>query len=456
MKHSKSSSILLIFVSLFISFNIICASDVDAAESGKHLEKRNTELVFLNTKDCGTRKNCFISPHDCDTNRDKCNFVLKWDFDGKLINYELTAITKSWASILFSEDKTIGNDNLIACLRQGDKVSINHYYKQNTNSELVHLRSNEDGLLNKDGKYEKGIINCTFSREIYTGNKLINNLNVPHYIHVGTGNQNEIITEQLVKTFQPSELQSPIKFSVVTKPHVPTSWLVKFHGTFMIIAWIFFASIGILLARYYKPMWPHNLISRVRVWFAFHRSILSTVVVLTLIGFIFILIEMRFTWSSHGHALTHSILGIIVICLALMNPILGFLRPKPDTKLRCVFFWFHWLIGTVAYCLSVPTVFIGMDQSKLDLPNWCAWLLFAWVIFHIIVELCLEIHYCCTYQTDDEYLTEYSTLDKTVIVQKKKNPPGYKWKPALLFIYAAVTAIVVSIIVIAIIFHDYV
>jgi len=38
-----------------------------------------------------------------------------------------------------------------------------------------------------------------------------------------------------------------------------------------------------------------------------------------------------------------------------------------------------------------------MDLSKSDLPNWCSWLLFAWVIFHIIVEIILEVHYCCTF-----------------------------------------------------------
>lgn len=48
-----------------------------------------------------------------------------------------------------------------------------------------------------------------------------------------------------------------------------------------------------------------------------------------------------------------------------------------------------------------------MDLSKSDIPNWCAWLLFAWVIFHIIVEIVLEVHYCCTF-----YRLEGSELKK--------------------------------------------
>jgi hypothetical protein len=64
---------------------------------------------LLNTNDCGTRKNCFISPNDCDKRSNKCNYVLKWDYDGRLINYELTGISKSWLTVVFSDDKEIVN-----------------------------------------------------------------------------------------------------------------------------------------------------------------------------------------------------------------------------------------------------------------------------------------------------------------------------------------------------------
>jgi hypothetical protein len=146
------------------------------------------------------------------------------------------------------------------------------------------------------------------------------------------------------------------------------------------------------------------------------------VTLLTLLSFLFALIELDWVWSKNGHDLLHATLGIIVIICSCINvrllkknkfrcnffcfnnfslylkkPILGFFRPQPDTTLRCVFFWLHWIIGAVAYCLAVPTIFIGMDLAKSDIPNWCAWLLFAWVIFHIIVEIVLEVHYCCTF-----------------------------------------------------------
>lgn len=35
-----------------------------------------------------------------------------------------------------------------------------------------------------------------------------------------------------------------------------------------VIAWIFLGSIGILLARYYKPLWPNHVLNSFRVWFS--------------------------------------------------------------------------------------------------------------------------------------------------------------------------------------------
>jgi hypothetical protein len=44
-----------------------------------------------------------------------------------------------------------------------------------------------------------------------------------------------------------------------------------------------------------------------------------TVAVLTILSFLLILIHMRFTWSVDGMEFVHSILGIIIICLVLIN-----------------------------------------------------------------------------------------------------------------------------------------
>jgi hypothetical protein len=51
----------------------------------------------------------------------------------------------------------------------------------------------------------------------------------------------------------------------------------------------------------------------------FHQPIMITVALMTLLGFLFILIEKNFTWSNKRNEYTHSILGIIVVCLVFLN-----------------------------------------------------------------------------------------------------------------------------------------
>lgn len=52
----------------------------------------------------------------------------------------------------------------------------------------------------------------------------------------------------------------------------------------------------------------------------------------------------------------------------------------------------------VQHLCAVPTIFIGMDFGKANVPWWATWILVIWVIFHIVIELSLEVHQCCTYK----------------------------------------------------------
>lgn len=433
---------------------------LDEEEEVKSLSKRDSGKHFeLATRKCGSSRSCYVSLKTCDRDPKTCNFVLSWDYDGVTINYELIALSNTWTGVLFTEDKKLGNDNIVVCMKDAnsDTVSIVHYYKNTSDSDLVKLIDPDNNLVKKQGLYSpEGYIYCKFSRPKFSHNSMITDLNKPHFIYVERGSPGELINEKITSNFQSSESQ--INFA--TNIHVPSTsnrtWLVKIHAILGIIAWIFLGSIGILLARYYKPLWPNQIVYSFRVWFSFHRPIMMFVTLLTLLSFIFALIELDWGWSVDGNELIHAILGLIVIICSLLNPILGFFRPKPDSCARCLFFWFHWIIGTVAYCLAVPCIFIGMDLKKSDIPNWCAWLLFSWVIFHILVELILEIHYCCTFSRHNGHYSEInSDYDKNSKVKvKKPNAPGYRWKPTLLFFYSVITAIIVSALTIGIVLFD--
>ena len=61
------------------------------------------------------------------------------------------------------------------------------------------------------------------------------------------------------------------------------------------------------------------LYSNTILLFKFHRSIMIFVTLLTLLSFLFALIELDWTWSYSGHALLHAVLGLIVIICACIN-----------------------------------------------------------------------------------------------------------------------------------------
>lgn len=45
-------------------------------------------------------------------------------------------------------------------------------------------------------------------------------------------------------------------------------WNICVPGCLMIIAWMMSASLGIIMARYYKRMWPNDQFCANKVWFS--------------------------------------------------------------------------------------------------------------------------------------------------------------------------------------------
>jgi hypothetical protein len=97
--------------------------------------------------------------------------------------------------------------------------------------------------------------------------------------------------------------------------------LLLTHGSLMIVAWIGLTSIGIVMAKYFKPMWPNKKIMGKDLWFFWHTCCMILTWILTLVGFILIFVDLG-TWRST----THSILGCIVFTFASLQAIGGVMR----------------------------------------------------------------------------------------------------------------------------------
>jgi hypothetical protein len=170
---------------------------------------------------------------------------------------------------------------------------------------------------------------------------------------------------------------------------------MKAHGVIMIFAWILFVSTGILLARYFKTSWPNRKICGKPIWFAVHRALMSTVAVLTIIAFILILVYENGTWIPQDEQMpfAHSIVGILVIIFAIIQPIMALFRCKPDAHYRFIFNYFHAIVGFTAFILSIVAIFIAMFLRDFNFAItkvwaivvvWICWLPIIFFIFWLI------------------------------------------------------------------------
>ena len=67
------------------------------------------------------------------------------------------------------------------------------------------------------------------------------------------------------------------------------------------------------------------------VWFAVHRTLMSCAATLTVIAFVLILFYKKGQWTSKSSAreFTHSIVGLIVIIFAMIQPFMALFRCSP-------------------------------------------------------------------------------------------------------------------------------
>ena len=118
-----------------------------------------------------------------------------------------------------------------------------------------------------------------------------------------------------------SQKISFINKSVIVDDSKPVNLKKKAHGCFMIIAWVLFASTGIILARYYKFIFKEQKLFNSKFWFTLHYVLMILATMITLISFLIILSDLNWKWKSDKKSLefAHSIFGIIAITFSIIQ-----------------------------------------------------------------------------------------------------------------------------------------
>eukprot|EP01006_Ploeotia_vitrea_P034886 TRINITY_DN65816_c6_g2_i1.p1 TRINITY_DN65816_c6_g2~~TRINITY_DN65816_c6_g2_i1.p1 ORF type:complete len:570 (-),score=249.81 TRINITY_DN65816_c6_g2_i1:517-2226(-) len=153
------------------------------------------------------------------------------------------------------------------------------------------------------------------------------------------------------------------------------------HAVLMLLSWGFLLPIGATVARFYKHWQPKGR------WFAIHRPMQMTGVILSLGGFICAMLMVQLNKFS---ALPHAIFGSIVFLFGTLQPVNAYFRPhkhegQPVERKRLIWEYIHKYCGRLALLLGLINpiqglFYIGAHISIIVL--YCIWVA-AVVLFYV-------------------------------------------------------------------------
>ncbi|KAJ1499881.1 hypothetical protein HMI55_004167 [Coelomomyces lativittatus] len=154
---------------------------------------------------------------------------------------------------------------------------------------------------------------------------------------------------------------------------------VVWHKYCMSFAWNFSAGFGILIARFTKSYLS-------KWWFRLHLVLFCVTLVLTLVGFII----MMLAHSTPHFISNHAIIGLTVVVGMVLQFMLGILinlmfqKHRRTTPLRDQV---HWYFGYVLYLLAAANVMLGLSMTSETLIIFSAVVYGGFLLIFIIAQL---------------------------------------------------------------------
>ncbi|XP_072254258.1 putative ferric-chelate reductase 1 [Pyxicephalus adspersus] len=340
---------------------------------------------------CGRSKFCIRNPTSCDPERDAQCFFLSFQKKSNSMQIELSGPGNGYVAFALSHDQWMGNDDYYLCVIDGQTVDVHPAY---ATGRTYPEPTSPDVLQDIAWSITDGVLQCSFRRDIqFPSSSERFPLDASYYIFLADGDaENGIIRrhhrQPLISSKMLNISGSPEDIGGSRSPV-----LIKFHGAIMFMAWMTTVSIGVLVARFFKPVWPSSTLCGEKIWFQVHRILMVTTVVLTAVAFVLPFLY-RGKWSNRAGY--HPYLGCVVMALAILQPVMAIFRPPPNSPRRPLFNWTHWGGGTVARIIAVAAIFLGMDLQALDLPDpWDTYTMVGFVLWHVCIDILLELHSFC-------------------------------------------------------------
>lgn len=348
-------------------------------------------VAFEQSKDCGVSVGCYS---DCGSG--DCSYEVTWKDTGTKVEFTMKASipslssTGNWIALGLSDDKHMGSDTVFECVTDMNDFFVRRSWNSGYSNRDV---STETWITDTFGNYTNGVLLCSFSADTNNG---IVDFGTDWYILFGKG----VFENNKKKKHESKPDISSAKAdfqNFVALTAAGQNIMLKLHGIMMIAAWILCASIGVVVARYYKPVWLEEKLLGEKVWFTIHRSIMVFAVLFCIAGFTIIFVDrgtFKEVESDSDVKKAHPFLGLIIMCLAVIQPVMAVLRPHPGDKHRAIFNWAHWGVGVLLHLLAVLNIVIGVLLDAMEMPVWVAYVVVAYAAYQILIELFLEIYDC--------------------------------------------------------------
>ncbi|NWU93283.1 FRRS1 reductase, partial [Upupa epops] len=382
----------------------------------------------FNASACGSMKFCIRNPSNCDPGSGSC-FFLSFQQEESSVFIEMSGPSEGYLAFALSHDQWMGGDDAYMCVNEDYHVHVHTAYLKGRSPPDW---DSENGLEDVSWRLVDGVLQCSFRRRVHLPTyKGRFNLDASYYIFMAHGKASE---DGLIHKHHRQPLITSGIYNVTGVPQdiggSRSPQLIKLHGALMFVVWITTVSIGVIVARFFKPVWSHSFLFGKEMWFQVHRMLMLIAVMLTSISFA-LPFMYRGGWSQEAGF--HPYLGSTVMALTIFQVFVAGFRPSHHAPRRQLFNWFHWSTGTTARILAVVTMFLGMDLPALDLPDpWDTYTMIGFVVWHVSIDILLEIHSYCLVRK-----VEVIEDDRIQILQSltSAEAEGYLFKQIVLTIY---------------------
>lgn len=405
---------------------------------------------------CGDTKGCFGFPEGCVETRN-CRAVVATVVQGERYIFEMKSgyNRPAYIAVGLSTDGKMGDDSVIECVPE--QGTVNAYSSWTFSGPYGVSRQGiaQNFIKLVQQSYVDGVIHCTVERDAVTTVKgqRFDLINEKYHMLLATGSSADS-THVSYHDIGRHVTGVPLALAEVGPVQGNSKLLLRLHGAFMLTAWIGTASLGILLARYFRQTWVGSQLCGKDQWFAWHRFLMVLTWVLTMAGFVIIFVEIG-GWSQVDNP--HAILGVVTTVLCFLQPIGAYFRPHPGTKRRPLFNWLHWLGGNLAHIIAIVAIFFAVKLQKAELPEWLDFILVAFVAFHVFMHLIFSIGGCVSERRNSQRVTSFPMADMTPSrnsmssSDRKQDAAFSGFRKVMLFFYIIIIlAFVVALVVITV------